>query len=566
MQGFFKKDELELILQRRTSQKPLGTTGINGSIVERHYQTSAIRAVTEHFEKKQRRALLVMATGAGKTRTVIALSDLLQRAGWAKRILFLADRVALVKQAANAFKTFLPGSSPVNLVMEKEDTGSRILLSTYPTMMGMIDESKTDGARRFGPGHFDLIVIDEAHRSVYKKYGAIFDFFDSLLVGLTATPKTEVDKNTYGLFDLENGVPTYAYELAEAVADGFLVPPRAVSVPVKFQREGITYADLTDDEKDAWDAAEWGAEDGTPDRVDANAVNKWLFNTDTVDKVLAHLMTSGLKVDGGDRLGKTIIFAKNHRHALFIEERFNKNYPHLAGKFARVIDNYESYAQSLLDDFSTPTKNPHIAISVDMLDTGIDVPEIVNLVFFKLVRSKTKFFQMIGRGTRLRPDLFGSGKDKESFNVFDYCGNLEFFGENPEGVSAAAQESLSQKLFLRRLELLQKLRISGESVPAKDGAVSEKPAAYGSLDAEIADRLHAEVESMNRDNFLVRPALETVEQYRKREAWETLDEESAHVVGEKLAGLPTELDPEDIEARQFDPSAPEPADWLSAGK
>lgn len=555
VQGFFKKDELELILQRRTSQKPLGTTPINGTIVERHYQTTAIRAVTEHFEKKQRRALLVMATGAGKTRTVIALSDLLQRAGWAKRILFLADRVALVKQAANAFKAFLPGLSPVNLVMEKEDTGSRILLSTYPTMMGMIDEAKSDGARRFGPGHFDLIVIDEAHRSVYKKYGAIFDYFDSLLVGLTATPKTEVDKNTYGLFDLENGVPTYAYELSEAVADGFLVPPRAVSVPVKFQREGIAYADLTDEEKDEWDAAEWGAEDGTPDKVDANAVNKWLFNTDTVDKVLAHLMTSGLKVDGGDRLGKTIIFAKNHKHALFIEERFNKNYPHLAGKFARVIDNYESYAQSLLDDFSTPAKNPHIAISVDMLDTGIDVPEIVNLVFFKLVRSKTKFFQMIGRGTRLRPDLFGAGKDKEFFNVFDYCGNLEFFGENPEGVTAAAQESLSQKIFLRRLELLQKLRSSGEDMPIKEGAVSEKPATYGSqvsLDTEIADRLHAEVESMNRDNFLVRPALETVEQYRKRESWETLDEESAHFVGEKLAGLPTELDPEDIEARQFD--------------
>ena len=463
VQGFFKKDELELLIQRRTAQKPLQSVAISSHIAERHYQTGAIRAVSEHFEKKERRALLVMATGAGKTRTVIALSDLLQRAGWAKRVLFLADRVALVNQAANAFKAFLPGSSPVNLVTEKEDTGSRILLSTYPTMMGLIDEAKGDGARRFGPGHFDLIVIDEAHRSVYQKYGAIFGYFDSLLVGLTATPKSEVDKNTYGLFDLENGVPTYAYELKEAVADGFLVPPRAVSVPLKFQREGIRYDDLTDDEKDEWDAKEWGeeADAAPPDKVEANAVNGWLFNADTVDKVLEHLMTNGLKVDGGDQLGKTIIFAKNHNHALFIEERFNKNYPHLTGKFARVIDNYESYAQSLLDDFSTPTKSPHIAISVDMLDTGIDVPDVVNLVFFKLIRSKTKFFQMIGRGTRLRPSLFGPGQDKEYFCVFDYCGNLEFFGQNPLGVTAGAQESLSKKLFLRRLELLQNLRNEG---------------------------------------------------------------------------------------------------------
>ena len=561
VQGFFKKDELELILQRRTTQKPLGSVTISSSIVERHYQTSAIRAVTEHFEKQQRRALLVMATGAGKTRTVIALADVLQRAQWAKRILFLADRVALVRQAANAFKTFLPGSSPVNLVMEKEDTGSRILLSTYPTMMGLIDEAKADGARRFGPGHFDLIVIDEAHRSVYQKYGAIFGYFDSLLVGLTATPKSEVDKNTYGLFDLESGVPTYAYELAEAVSDGFLVPPRAVSVPLHFQREGITYADLTEDEKDAWDAAEWGEDEAPPEKVEANAVNKWLFNIDTVDKVLEHLMTAGLKVDGGDRLGKTIIFAKNHQHALFIEERFNKNYPHLAGKFARVIDNYESYAQSLLDDFSTPAKNPHIAISVDMLDTGIDVPEVVNLVFFKLIRSKTKFFQMIGRGTRLCPNLFGPGADKEFFYVFDYCGNLEFFGENPEGVNAAAQDSLSKKLFLRRLELLQTLRKpegDGETADAEGAAIAasgkviETKAVYGSLDAEIADRLHAEVEAMNLDNFLVRPARQMVEEYQKREAWDALDSVKAHDVSQTLAGLPTELDSEDIDARQFD--------------
>ncbi len=280
-------------------------------------------------------------------------------------------------------------------------------------MMGLIDETQ-DGQRRFGVGHFDLVIIDEAHRSVYQKYRAIFDYFDSLLVGLTATPKDEVDRNTYGLFDLENGVPTDAYALDEAVKDGFLVPPKAVSVPLKFQREGITYDDLSEEEKEQWDALEWDEEGDVPDRVEAEAVNKWLFNEDTVDKVLAHLMTRGLKVAGGDRLGKTIIFAKNQEHAEFIAERFDANYPHYKGEFARVITFKTEYAQSLIDDFSIPEKAPHIAISVDMLDTGIDVPEVVNLVFFKLVRSKTKFWQMVGRGTRLCPDLFGPGRTRSS--------------------------------------------------------------------------------------------------------------------------------------------------------
>jgi type I restriction enzyme, R subunit len=483
---------------------------------------------------------VVMATGAGKTRTVIALCDHLQRCNWVKRVLFLADRRALVKQAANAFKTHLPGSSPVNLLEEKEDTGSRVLVSTYPTMMRLVDEMQA-GQRRFGVGHFDLVVIDEAHRSVYQKYGALFDYFDSLLVGLTATPKDEVDKNTYRLFELENGVPTFAYELDEAVKAGWLVPPRAVSVPLRFQREGIRYDDLPEEEKDEWDALEWNEEGEVPEQVDPAALNSWLFNADTVDKVLEHLMRHGLKVDGGDRLGKTILFAKNHRHAVFIQERFDRNYPHLKGTFARVIDNYEPYAQNLLEEFATPEKPPHLAISVDMLDTGVDIPEVVNLVFFKLVRSRTKFWQMVGRGTRLRPDLFGPGQDKECFYLFDYCQNLEFFGANPKGVEGSLQEPLGKKLFLRRLELLHDTRRAGEADP--------EVAAIGE---ELADQLHAEVAAMNVDNFLVRPQRRYVEQYGQREAWEELPREEADEIGRRLAGLPTELDPEDITARQFD--------------
>jgi type I restriction enzyme R subunit len=550
VQGFYKKDELQLLIQRRTSRKSLANAPINAQIVERYYQTESIRSVTQTLEGGHRKALIVMATGAGKTRTVIALADVLQRCNWAKRILFLADRRSLVKQAANAFKTFLPETNPVNLLEEKEETGSRVFVSTYPTMMGLIDQhdnakSESGESRRFGPGHFDLIIIDEAHRSVYQKYRAIFEYFDSLLVGLTATPKAEVDKNTYSLFDLESGMPTYAYELDQAVSDGFLVPPVPISVPLKFMREGITYADLSEEDKEAWEALEWEEEEVIPDRVEPPALNKWLFNKDTIEKVLAHLMTNGLKVAGGDRLGKTIIFAKSHLHAMAIEQIFNENYPAHKGTFARVIDNYEPYAQHLLDEFSIAKKEPHIAISVDMLDTGIDVPEVLNLVFFKMVRSKTKFFQMIGRGTRLRPDLFGPGLHKDSFVIFDYCQNLEYFNQNAKGVETRLQEPLGKKLFLHRLELLQGVR-------QEAGREGSDDAALQTLETDIADTLHAEVASMNIHNFVVRPQRKHVEQWSERGAWDTVAPQDATELAEHVAGLPSELDPDDESAKRFD--------------
>ncbi len=487
VQGFYKKAELELAIQRRASRKPLAAAEINPQIVERYYQTRGIRRIAEAFEQDHdRKALLVMATGAGKTRTVIALCDLLMRCNWAKRVLFLADRVALVNQAVNAFKRHLPDAAPVNLVTENNTEG-RVFVSTYPTMMGLIDETG-DGQRRFGVGHFDLVIIDEAHRSVFQKYRAILDYFDSLLVGLTATPKDEVDRDTYRLFDLEKGVPTDAYGLEEAVRDGFLVPAKAVSVPLKFQREGIKYDDLSEEDKDQWDALEWDEDGNVPDRVEAAAVNKWLFNEDTVDKVLAHVMTRGLTVAGGDRLGKTILFAKNQAHADFIAERFNVNYPHFRGAFARAITFKVEYAQSLIESFSNKDKSPHIAISVDMLDTGIDVPEVVNLVFFKLVRSKTKFWQMVGRGTRLCPDLFGPGQHKQCFYIFDYCQNLEFFGQNPAGTEGAAGQSLGKRLFTRRLEMLGELD-HVLSAQASRELVRERGSTFGDPATEADVRL-----------------------------------------------------------------------------
>jgi len=555
--GFYKRDELELLIQRRAGRKTLAETKINTTIAghNRPYQQRAIRSIAKHFEQDgERKALLVMATGSGKTRTVIALVDLLMRAGWVKRVLFLADRVALVNQAAGAFKAHLPDSAPVNLVTERTSEG-RVFLSTYPTMMNLIG-GKQEGQVKFGPGHFDLIVIDEAHRSVYRRFRAIFDYFDSFLVGLTATPKDEVDKNTYSLFDLEDGVPTDAYSLDEAIADGVLVPPKATSVPLKIVRSGLRYNDLTAEEKDQWDMLEWGEEE-IPDSVDAAEVNQRLFNQDTVDLVIAHLMTNGVKVEGGDRLGKTIIFAKNQAHALFIEQRFNAAYPNLAGHFARVITHQTgAYAQTLIDDFSKKAKAPHIAISVDMLDTGIDVPEIVNLVFFKQVRSKTKFWQMMGRGTRLCADLFGPNQDKEFFRVFDYCQNLEFFGANPEMKEASAAKSLSTRLFAARLDLVRALDekhakpggfAAGDQAPYGDAPPSEDD-----IRADALKTLQEVVAGLNRDNFIVRQHRRAVEKYEKPEAWKTLDNETRDELLEEIAPLPSARGFGTEEAKRFD--------------
>ncbi len=554
VQGFHKKDELELAIQRRSSRKSPAQAVIDPTIVERYYQTRAVRKVGHSFEvDRQRRALLVMATGSGKTRTVIALVKALMECNWAKRVLFLADRVALVNQAVNAFKKHLPDSAPVNLVTDKHTEG-RVFVSTYPTMMGLIDDMAS-GQRRFGVGHFDLIVIDEAHRSVYQKYGAIFQYFDSLLVGLTATPKDEIDHNTYGLFGLEDGVPTDAYGLDEAVADRHLVPPVAISVPLRFQREGIRYADLSDEEKAQWDELEWDEDGNTPDEVNAEALNKWLFNQDTVDKVLATLMTHGQKVAGGDRLGKTIIFAKNNDHADFIAQRFDANYPHYKGAFARVVTYKTEYAQSLIDDFSKPEKVPHIAISVDMLDTGIDVPEVVNLVFFKVVRSKTKFWQMVGRGTRLRPDLFGPGEDKQNFYIFDYCQNLEFFSQNPDFKEGSASEPLGTRLFKARLEMVAELDARSPS-GLTAGDLPAKPWGDNLTLQEVRDStaglLHQQVAAMNLDNFVVRPKRQYVERYAQPAAWHKLTQEARHELESQVAGLPTALTDEDEEAKRFD--------------
>ena len=555
VQGFYTRDELALLVQRRHSRGILAGIPINESIVERHYQQRAIRRIGEVFEvDRQRQALVVMATGAGKTRTVIALVDLLMRAGWAKRVLFLADRVALVNQTVGAFKTHLPDLTTVNLVTDK-DTDGRVYVCTYPTMMGLINAGAGD-ERRFGPGYFDLVVIDEAHRSVYQKYRAIFDWFDARLVGLTATPKDDVDHNTYRLFQLEDGVPTDAYPLDEAVAEGYLVPARAVRVPLKFIERGIRYDELSQQERDNWDSEDWDDDGTVPTAVLPDAVNKWLFNTDTVDKALETLMTEGHKVAGGDRLGKTIIFARNNEHALFIQKQFDANYPEHAGAFARVITYKTEYAQSVIDDFSVKDKAPHIAISVDLLDTGIDIPEVVNLVFFKPVRSKSKFWQMIGRGTRLCPDLYGPGQDKADFRIFDVCGNIEFFNAGLARADGRIVAALAERLFAARLAVLtgldEKHPDPGTASGQAGGRDADGTRSEAGLRGDLAGILHEIVAFMNVHNFVVRPKRRWVEIYSEAGAWHRLTPDQAGEIGEHLAGLPSARRDDDEAAKRFD--------------
>ncbi|NOZ46349.1 MAG: DEAD/DEAH box helicase family protein [Chlorobi bacterium] len=541
IQGFYTKDELNRLINRRIERKELSVATINKEIAGRYYQEEAIRRVAESFSNKARGTLLVMATGSGKTRTVIAIVDMLMKSGWITRALFLADRNALVTQAKNAFSEHLPYLTTVDITKEKEDLFSRMVFSTYPTLMNRIDGEKTEDNRFYGTGHFDLIIIDEAHRSVYMKYKSIFDYFDALLIGLTATPKSEVDKNTYELFGLEDHVPTYAYELDKAVEDKFLVPPKAISVPLKFQREGIKYSELSEEEKGDYELEFRDEETGSmPNEIGSSALNAWLFNKDTVDKVLGWLMEHGIKVEGGDKLGKTIIFARSHDHAVFIEKRFNENFKNLKGKFLRVIDNYEKYAFDLLDNFSTKEKYPQIAVSVDMLDTGIDIPEIVNLVFFKPVRSSSKFWQMIGRGTRLCEDLFAPGKDKKHFYIFDFCENFDFFEQFPDGVEPKVFDSLSSRIFKSRLLLAEAIR---EQVNKDEGDLN--------LRKQLLDILHNEISTLNLDSFIVRAKLRYVEKFKSRNKWDNLSKSDRLDISQNLAQLP-EVKEEDEFARRFD--------------
>ena len=535
--AIYSKRDLEKLFNLQTRRTSLKNVMVDRKIAGRYYQEGAIKAACDAFARNRRKALLVMATGSGKTRTVIALCDVLLQHGWVKNILFLADRNSLVTQAKRSFVNLLPDLSVTNLCEEKDNYTAHCVFSTYQTMYNVIDSVQDEEGKLFTCGHFDLVICDEAHRSVYNKYRDIFNYFDAPLVGLTATPKDEIDKNTYDIFELENGVPTYGYELAQAVKDGYLVDFLSVETKLKFIEQGIVYDELSDADKQAYEDTFEDENGDLPERIASSALNEWIFNEDTIRQVLNTLMTNGLTIDYGSKLGKTIIFAKNHTHAEKILAVFHKEYPHLPG-FAKVIDNYMTYAQSAIDEFSDPKKLPQIAISVDMLDTGIDVPEVLNLVFFKKVMSKAKFWQMIGRGTRLCPGLL-DGKDKDKFYIFDFCGNFEFFRMN-KGKPTANMIALQGAIFHLKAQIAFKLQ-----------DLAYQTADLIDFRKALVENMVRKVRELNRENFAVRQHLKYVELYANPDSYNALTYEDTLMMGQELAPLITPEE-DDAKALRFD--------------
>lgn len=515
--SFHSMDDLERLIQKRRRAEIKDVT-IKADITDRPYQQTAIKRIVEWFNAKHRRGLLVLATGTGKTRVSISLCDILMRNDWVKTVLFLADRTALVGQAHRAYEALLPSVSMSVLSEEKApDMQARILFSTYQTMINYLDrEDKT-----FSVGRFDLIIIDEAHRSVFGRYGAIFNYFDSLLIGLTATPRDEIDRNTYDLLQLDNGMPNYSYDLDEAVRDGYLCPYKTLQYHSKIMERGAKWDEMSKEDREEAERlmdyekslAGLGPDDEYHRDILPQEIFKYLFNIDTVDKVLMESMEKGLKVKGGEEIGKTIIFAMNHKHAELIVERFRTLYPEKDPNYCQLIDNYVNKAHGLILDFEQMDKYPQIAVSVDMLDTGVDVPSVLNLVFFKCVRSKIKFMQMIGRGTRLCPKVFGDA-DKKEFYIFDWCGNFEYFSVHSDGANPVAVKSLTERLFALRLDIAAALQSAEHQEREVDRCLHD----------ELKAILHTQVNQLSRARIDVRAHLQTLEPYRDREAWVCLSD------------------------------------------
>lgn len=546
--GISSRDDLQRLINRRTEKTDLMTIPISDDITDRYYQKEAIRAVCQEVEGNIRKHLLVMATGTGKTRTVASLVDVLSKGGYVKNVLFLADRTALVMQAKESFSEYLPNMSLCNLCSNKDDINSRIVFSTYPTILNAIDSSRRDdGTQVFAPAHFDLIIIDESHRSIFRRYRAIFDYFDARLVGLTATPKSDVDHNTYDFFDKDEGIPTYAYDYETAVnVDHYLVPYCNLEYKLKFLEEGIHYDELSDSDKERYE--DDFSEDGDmPEEISASAMNKVVFNADTIDKVLQNLMDHGIRIDGGDQIGKTIIFAHNKRHAEAIVQRFNALYPQYNGKFIdRAYDGLE-YVQDVIDRFKKKHDlDPQIVVSVDMMDTGVDVRDCVNLVFFKKVRSKAKFWQMIGRGTRRYDEgifvdsIDGQYEGKRRFLIFDYCGNFQFFREHTEGYSNEQMGSLSQRIFENRIRI---------AVLLQDAKYSDDR--YQTFRSNLTSACLQQVQNLNDSLVIVSLERQYVNRFRNPDSYLHISETDKGDLIDHIAPLVTS-DGKDEAAMYFD--------------
>ena len=538
--GFYSQDDLQRMMDRRHLKKSLVIYSINDDITNRYYQRDAVDASIEAFRNDRRSALLVMATGTGKTRTAISIVDILTKANAVTNILFLADRTALVNQAMRNFNSLLPDLSLANLTEAKKNSkdirSSRMIFSTYQTMINSIDNVLDDkGDRLFTVGHFDLIIIDEAHRSIYQRYKDVFEYFDAKVLGLTATPRDDIDRNTYEIFHLEDNAPTYAYEYEEAVRHGYLVPYNRIETVLEFPSDGIDYDDLPPEEKERFNQI-FGPESEDID-ISGSDINRWVYSQSTIDIVIEQFMERGIKNSSGNEIGKTIVFAKNQLHAELIKERFDILYPEKGPEYAQVITHTVTYAQDLIDRFSVKDKLPQVAISVNMLDTGIDVPEVVNLVFFKDLFSRIMFMQMIGRGTRLCKDLFGPGLDKKDFLIFDYGGNFKRFTDGSPTVNPPLVKSLSERIFTSKVKIamaLQNLKYQEDS--------------YKKIRNEYVNELINEIRALDTNSFRVRKRIEVVSKFKKMEAWTNLNNQDILQLEDEVA--PIIIPPKDHEMIQ----------------
>lgn len=514
--GLYSKDSLDYLnYQRQYRIAELEKHNPELSIADRPYQIEAIKTVAAHFQKQRRKTLIIQATGTGKTRVAIALAELLLRTGWAKRVLFLCDRKELRVQADEAFKQNLP-SEPRCVIGEtnKVDQTARIYISTYPGMMNRFAQLDV--------GFFDLIIADESHRSIYNKYRDLFDYFDALQVGLTATPVKFISRNTFDIFDCETTDPTFEFGLDAAINNDppYLAPFRVRDLTTDFLRDGIHYNDLSDEQKRQLED-DLGEEEAKRTTIAGKDIGRKIFSEDTDRIILENLINNGIKDETGSLVGKTIIFAQRQDHAEHLEKLFCKLYPQYGTKVCKVIHNAIPHVDTLIKEFKKPDNHFRIAISVDMLDTGIDVPEVVNLVFAKPVKSWVKFWQMIGRGTRLRPNLFGTGKHKSEFLIFDHYGNFDFFEQDYQEPDDTGGKSLLQTTFEARLELAQ-------------AALRQNHAA--AFDAAI-ELLRADINDLPENSVAVKRELRVVHQLQQTNLLQQFDAKTQHVLSNTIAPL-----------------------------
>ena len=533
--GFPTRQDLERLLFIRKHKKALSSELINTAIAGRDFQLQAIRSVMEGIERNRRLFLLVMATGTGKTRTCIALIDALMRAGRVQRILFLVDRIALRGQALDAFKEYIPDEPRwPNLGEKSIATDRRIYVATYPTMLNIV----RDETSALSPHFFDLIVIDESHRSIYNTYGEVLDYFNAIQLGLTATPRDVVDHNTFALFECEDGLPTFAYSYDEAIehAPPYLCDFRVLKIKTKFQDEGISKRTISlEDQKQLI----LEGKEIEEINFEGSDLEKTVTNHATNALIVKEFMEESIKDPDGVLPGKTIFFCMSMKHARRIETIFDSLYPEYKGELAKVMvsDDPRVYGKGGLLDQFTRNDMPRVAISVDMLDTGIDVREIVNLVFAKPVYSYTKFWQMIGRGTRLLESekIKSWCPEKNIFQIIDCWDNFEYFKITPKGKELKPQIPLPVRFVGVRIDKIEAAQTLG----------------YASIAEKEVSSLRAQIAALPTRSVAIMEAQARLSQCQEEAFWQPLTAEHLAFLRHAIQPLFRVVSQEDFKAMRF---------------